>query len=42
MEAIKKAMHMDPLPTAHLGKDGPKVTRLGFGCMGLYVNTSSF
>ena len=26
---------MPTLPTAHLGRDGPTVTRLGFGTMGL-------
>ena len=37
MQTIKKTLGMNPLETRQLGKDGPQVTALGFGCMGLYV-----
>jgi hypothetical protein len=35
MQTVKKALGMNPLPTRQLGKDGPNVTALGFGTMGL-------
>jgi len=35
MQAAKKALGVSPLPTRQLGKDGPNVTALGFGTMGL-------
>jgi aryl-alcohol dehydrogenase-like predicted oxidoreductase len=28
-----------PLPTRKLGKNGPEVTAVGFGAMGLYILT---
>jgi hypothetical protein len=35
MQAVKKAIGMNPLPTRQLGQGGPNVTALGFGTMGL-------
>jgi hypothetical protein len=35
METVKRALNIQPLPTRQLGKDGPHVTALGFGTMGL-------
>lgn len=37
MDTLKKAVGVSPLPTRQLGKNGPKVTAMGFGLMGLYV-----
>jgi len=35
MDTVKKVLGVDPLPTRKLGKDGPNVTAIGFGLMGL-------
>jgi hypothetical protein len=35
METVKRALNIQPLPTRQLGKGGPKITALGYGCMGL-------
>jgi hypothetical protein len=40
MEAVREAANkvapsQSKLPTAALGRDGPQVTRLGYGAMGL-------
>jgi aryl-alcohol dehydrogenase-like predicted oxidoreductase len=37
MDTIKKAIGIDPLPTRQLGKNGPNVTALGLGLMGLSI-----
>jgi hypothetical protein len=40
MEAVREAANkvapsQSQLPTAALGRDGPQITRLGYGAMGL-------
>jgi hypothetical protein len=42
MDTLKKAVGIDPLPTRQLGKNGPKVTAMGFGLMGLQVVIPQF
>ena len=37
MNTIKKAVGLPLLPTRQLGRDGPQVTGLGLGLMGLSV-----
>lgn len=39
MQATKEATGVSPLPTRQLGKNGPKVTAIGYGLMGLYAGS---